>query len=71
MTAADRLGLDDKTKEIHAHPRHELTVRLPVRIDNSSYRLYTSYRLQHSLTMGPAKDGWISQMSHVNRDEFC
>jgi glutamate dehydrogenase (NAD(P)+) len=68
MQAADRLHLDDGLKQILAHPKRELTVHFPVRMDDGSYRVFTGYRVQHSLTRGPAKGG-IRYHQDVTLDE--
>src|SRR3712207_3601559 len=57
MQAADKLNLDEGMRQILAHPKRELTVHFPVRMDDGSYRVFTGYRVQHSLTRGPAKGG--------------
>jgi glutamate dehydrogenase (NAD(P)+) len=49
--AADKLGLDDSTKQILSQPKHEVTVHFPVRMDDGTFRVFTGYRVQHS-TLG-------------------
>src|ERR671916_2823551 len=68
MQAADKLHLEDGLKQILAHPKRELTVHFPVRMDDGSYRVFTGYRVQHSLTRGPAKGG-IRYHQDVTLDE--
>ncbi|HKP51594.1 MAG TPA: Glu/Leu/Phe/Val dehydrogenase [Chloroflexia bacterium] len=68
MTAADKLGLDDGMKQILSHPKRELTVHFPVRMDDGSYKVFTGFRVQHSLTRGPAKGG-IRYHQDVTLDE--
>ncbi|HYP41123.1 MAG TPA: Glu/Leu/Phe/Val dehydrogenase [Chloroflexia bacterium] len=68
MTAADRLNLDEGMKQILSHPKRELTVHFPVRMDDNSYRVFTGYRVQHSVTVGPAKGG-IRYHQDVTLDE--
>ena len=68
MIAADKLNLDDGMKQILSHPKRELTVHFPVRMDDGTYRVFTGYRVQHSLTMGPAKGG-IRYHPDVTLDE--
>jgi glutamate dehydrogenase (NAD(P)+) len=68
MQAADRLHLDEGMKQILSHPKRELTVHFPVRMDDGSYRVFTGYRVQHSLTRGPAKGG-IRYHQDVTLDE--
>jgi glutamate dehydrogenase (NAD(P)+) len=57
MIAADKLGLDDSMKQILSHPKRELIVHFPVRMDDGSFKVFTGYRVQHSITPGPAKGG--------------
>ena len=68
MTAADKLGLDDGMKQILSHPKRELIVHFPVRLDDGSYKVFTGFRVQHSLTRGPAKGG-IRYHPDVTLDE--
>ena len=68
MTAADKLNLDEGMKQILAHPKRELIVHFPVRMDDGSFRVFTGYRVQHSLTRGPAKGG-IRYHQDVTLDE--
>jgi glutamate dehydrogenase (NAD(P)+) len=68
MIAADKLNLDEGMKQILSHPKRELTVHFPVRMDDGTYRVFTGYRVQHSLTMGPAKGG-IRYHPDVTLDE--
>ncbi|MDQ3705206.1 MAG: Glu/Leu/Phe/Val dehydrogenase [Chloroflexota bacterium] len=68
MQAADKLHLDEGMKQILAHPKRELTVHFPVRMDDGSYRVFTGFRVQHSLTRGPAKGG-IRYHQDVTLDE--
>jgi glutamate dehydrogenase (NAD(P)+) len=56
-SAAERLGLDEGTRELLCSPKRELTVNFPVRLDNSSTRIFTGHRVQHNLARGPAKGG--------------
>ena len=68
MRAADKLNLDEGMKQILSQPKRELTVHFPVRMDDGSYRVFTGYRVQHSLTRGPAKGG-IRYHPDVTLDE--
>ena len=51
------LGLDQGLIEILAHPKRELTVNFPVRMDDGTTRMFTGYRVQHNDARGPAKGG--------------
>jgi glutamate dehydrogenase (NAD(P)+) len=68
MTAADKLNLDEGMKQILSQPKRELTVHFPVRMDDGSYRVFTGFRVQHSVTVGPAKGG-IRYHQDVTLDE--
>ncbi|MEO6456663.1 MAG: Glu/Leu/Phe/Val dehydrogenase [Chloroflexia bacterium] len=68
MTAADLLGLDEGMKQILSQPKRELIVHFPVRMDDGSYRVFTGFRVQHSVTVGPAKGG-IRYHQDVTLDE--
>lgn len=68
MQAADKLNLDEGMKQILANPKRELTVHFPVRMDDGSYKVFTGFRVQHSLTRGPAKGG-IRYHQDVTLDE--
>ena len=46
--AADRLGLDDGTRELLKKPWRELTVSVPVRMDDGSIKVFNGYRIQHN-----------------------
>ena len=49
-------------------PRRVLEVKLPVRMDDNSIRIFKGYRVQHSFARGPAKGG-IRFHPDVNLDE--
>src|SRR3970040_1730452 len=55
--AAARLKLDDAFLQIIKEPRRATIVKLPVQMDNGSFRVFTGYRVQHSIIRGPAKGG--------------
>src|SRR5438477_4693821 len=55
--AADCLGLDPGTREVLSHPKRQLIVSIPVRMDNKKIRVFTGYRVQHSIARGPSKGG--------------
>ncbi|HUA67523.1 MAG TPA: Glu/Leu/Phe/Val dehydrogenase, partial [Candidatus Saccharimonadales bacterium] len=38
-------------------PKRSMTVSLPVRMDDGSTKVFTGYRVQHHLTLGPTKGG--------------
>jgi glutamate dehydrogenase (NAD(P)+) len=55
--AARLLEIDKSLLESIKQPRRALIVQLPVHMDDGSWRLFTGYRVQHSITRGPAKGG--------------
>jgi len=63
-----RLKLDPGLLEILKHPKRELTVNFPVRMDDGSIRVYTGYRVQYNDALGPFKGG-IRYHWNVSLDE--
>jgi glutamate dehydrogenase (NAD(P)+) len=55
--AATRLRLDDGMRKVLRSPTKELTVHIPVLLDDGRIEVFTGYRVQHSLARGPAKGG--------------
>jgi glutamate dehydrogenase (NAD(P)+) len=55
--AAGYLKLDEGIHQILAHPKRELTVSLPVRMDNGKTKVFTGYRVQYNDARGPCKGG--------------
>jgi glutamate dehydrogenase (NAD(P)+) len=56
--AARRLGLDDGTLQVLETPEREISVALPVEMDDGTIRVFRGYRVQHSRLVGPAKGGF-------------
>ena len=56
-TAADMLNLKRGVREFLAHPKRELTVNFPVRLEDGSVKVFTGYRVHHSTVVGPSKGG--------------
>ncbi|HTW76503.1 MAG TPA: Glu/Leu/Phe/Val dehydrogenase [Thermoplasmata archaeon] len=65
---ADLIGIDPSTREVLKHPKRELTVNFPVRMDDGTYRVYTGYRVQYNMARGPTKGG-IRYHPQVTLDE--
>jgi glutamate dehydrogenase/leucine dehydrogenase len=65
---ADLIGLDGGVREVLKHPKRELTVNFPVRMDDGSVRVYTGYRVQYNMARGPSKGG-IRYHPQVTLDE--
>ena len=55
--AVERLGLDDGMRDLLRRPWRELTVALPVRMDDGRLEVFTGYRVQHNGARGPYKGG--------------
>ncbi|HEX2186097.1 MAG TPA: Glu/Leu/Phe/Val dehydrogenase [Chloroflexota bacterium] len=66
--AAARLQLDPGIHARLGACQRELTVHFPVRMDDGTVRVFTGYRVQHSLARGPAKGGLRYAMA-VSLDE--
>ena len=54
---ADLLGLDYQIREILRWPLREYHVRIPVKMDDATVRVFQGYRVQHNDARGPAKGG--------------
>lgn len=67
-TAAGLLGLDEGLEKVLRYPAREVTVHLPVLLDDGRIEVFTGYRVQHSLARGPAKGG-IRYAPDVNIEE--
>lgn len=55
--AADRLRMDDGMRDLLRKPWRELTVSVPVRMDDGTLRVLDGYRIQHNAARGPYKGG--------------
>ena len=66
--AATRLNLDDGMRKILKTPAKELTVAIPIVLDDGRIEVFTGYRVQHSIARGPAKGG-IRYAPDVSLDE--
>ncbi len=67
-TVAKRMKLDPSLHEVLKHPMRSLEVYLPVRMDNGTIKVFTGYRVQHSMARGPAKGG-VRFHQNVSLDE--
>ncbi len=67
--AAEYLKLEDGIHQILAHPKRDVTVSLPVRMDNGDTHVFTGYRVQYSDARGPSKGG-IRYHPNVSLDEM-
>ncbi len=55
--AANRLNLDDGMCKVLRSPTKEITVHIPVQLDDGRIEVFTGYRVQHSIARGPGKGG--------------
>ncbi len=54
---AGRLGLDPQVHQHLRHPRRSLIVSVPFQTDAGDLEVFTGYRVQHSMILGPSKGG--------------
>ena len=54
-TAARLLGLDDGMQKVLRSSSREMTVHIPVLLDDGRIEVFTGYRVQHSIARGPAQ----------------
>ena len=66
--AARLLGLDPGIWKILTHPKRQIMVSCPVQMDNGEIEVFTGYRVQYNITLGPAKGG-IRYHPDVTLDE--
>ena len=66
--AAHRLDLDPNIYKILRWPSREITLHIPVLMDDGNYQVFTGYRVQHNFARGPAKGG-IRYSPDVSLDE--
>ncbi len=55
--AADLLGLSQEIRELLKTPYREITVTMPIRMDDGNLRVFRGYRVQHNGVRGPQKGG--------------
>ena len=66
--AARKLNLDDGMRKVLKSPAREITVSIPVQLDDGRLEVFTGYRVQHSIARGPGKGG-IRYAPDVSLDE--
>jgi glutamate dehydrogenase (NAD(P)+) len=66
--AARLLGLDPGLWKILTSPKRQIIVSCPVVMDNGQVEVFTGYRVQYNITLGPAKGG-IRYHPDVTLDE--
>jgi glutamate dehydrogenase (NAD(P)+) len=55
--AARILNLEPGIWKILTHPKRQITVSCPVQMDNGEIEVFTGFRVQYNITLGPAKGG--------------
>src|SRR5687767_10666874 len=66
--AARILNLDPGIWRILTHPKRQIIVSCAVQMDNGEIEVFTGYRVQYNITLGPAKGG-IGYHPDVSLDE--
>jgi glutamate dehydrogenase (NAD(P)+) len=54
---ADRLGLSDGERARVKYPKRSMTVAVPIKRDDGKIEVFSGYRVQHHLSLGPTKGG--------------
>jgi glutamate dehydrogenase (NAD(P)+) len=54
---AERLAIPGGDRERLKYPKRAMVVTLPIHCEDGSTRVYTGYRVQHHLSLGPTKGG--------------
>ncbi len=66
--AADLMNLDPGIRKILERPKRQLIVEFPVEMDDGTIEVFTGYRVQHNIALGPAKGG-VRYHPNVSLDE--
>jgi glutamate dehydrogenase (NAD(P)+) len=66
--AARILKLEPGIWRILTHPKRQIIVSCPIQMDNGEIEVFTGYRVQYNITLGPAKGG-IRYHPDVSLDE--
>src|SRR2546423_8913881 len=66
--AARIINLEPGIWNILTHPKRQVIVSCPVQMDNGEIEVFTGYRVQYNITLGPAKGG-IRYHPDVSLDE--
>jgi glutamate dehydrogenase len=54
---ADKLNLDEPTRELLRNPLREYSFAIPIRMDDGTMKVFHGFRVQHSDARGPCKGG--------------
>ena len=66
--ALQKLGYGEEVYHLLKEPLRMMTVRIPVKMDNGSVKVFTGYRSQHNDAVGPTK-GVVRFHPEVNEEE--
>jgi glutamate dehydrogenase len=55
--ALEKLGYPEEVYELLKEPLRLMTVKIPIRMDDGSVKIFTGYRAQHNDAVGPTKGG--------------
>jgi len=66
--AARLLGLEPGVWKVLTHPKRQIIVSCPIQMDNGEIEVFTGFRVQYNITLGPAKGG-IRYHPDVSLDE--
>jgi len=55
--AADFLNLSDESRFLLKNPYREISVQIPIKLDNGKLKVFNGYRVQHNGSRGPYKGG--------------
>src|SRR5699024_5998658 len=66
--ALDKLGYNDDMYQLIKEPMRTLKVRIPVKMDDGSVKVFTGFRAQHNDAVGPTKGG-VRFHPSVSEDE--
>ncbi|MCB9767439.1 MAG: glutamate dehydrogenase [Candidatus Omnitrophica bacterium] len=66
--AADHLGFSDEFRALLLTPYRELTVQIPIKMDDGRLAVFNGYRIQHNGARGPYKGG-LRYHPEVDHDE--
>ncbi len=55
--ALGKLGFSEEVYELMKEPMRMLTVRIPIKMDDGSTKIFTGFRAQHNDAVGPTKGG--------------
>lgn len=56
-SVAEKLGLDQATRDLLRNPDREYHFGIPIRMDDGTYKVFRGFRCQHNDSRGPCKGG--------------